>query len=79
MLEEVTEKKILIIYSCQKVSISLAAKFCYALQLKILLENVKRICHGKSMWLELQYVEIEYPRNHVRKINLFFFRFNIPY
>lgn len=71
MLEEVTEMKILIIYSCQKVSISLAVNFCYAPQLKILLENVKRICHGKSIWLESRYVKIAYPRSHVRKIKSF--------
>lgn len=64
MLEEVTEKKILIIYSCQKVSISLAANFCFAPQLEILLENVKRICCGKSLGLELWYVEVAYPRKH---------------
>lgn len=71
MLEEVTEMKILIIYSCQKVSISPAVNFCYAPQLKILLENVNRICHGKPIWLESSYVKIAYPRSHDRKIKSF--------
>lgn len=71
MLEEVSEKKILITYLYEKDSISLAANFYYAPQLEILLENVKMICHGKSICLELWYVEIAYPRTHVRKINTF--------